>query len=75
MDTTKLREALVELQQQKAVLDGAISNIQRAIAMMNGGSESTTVKDTEVKELSYLDDAVKILRIVGNPLHITDIGF
>ena len=41
--------------------------------MMNGGSESTTVKDTEVKELSYLDDAVKILRIVRNPLHITDL--
>lgn len=73
MDTTKLREALVELQQQKSVLDGAIANIQRAIAVMEGGSKSSEHNGKEEREYSYLDDAVNILRVSGHPLHIDEI--
>lgn len=73
MNTTKLKEALVELQQQRAILDGAISNIQRIIATMNGGSEAALTSDPHVSRSSYIDDGVRILEIAGQPLHIDEI--
>jgi hypothetical protein len=74
MNTGKLKEALVELQQQRSILDGAISNIQRIIAMMNGGSETVSVAEPETRKTSYIDDTVKILEVSGEPLHVREIA-
>jgi reverse gyrase len=74
VNTSKLKEALVELQQQRAILDGAISNIQRIIAMMNGGSETVSEVEPKARRSSYIDEGVKVLEISGQPLHIKEIA-
>jgi hypothetical protein len=73
VNTSKLKEALAELQQQRLILDGAISSIQRIIATMNGGAETASVAEPEARKTSYIDDTVKLLEIAGQPLHIKEI--
>lgn len=74
MNTTKLKEALVELQEQRRILDGAISNIQRIIATMNGDSETRAPTAQKVQGASYIDDSIRILEVAGEPLHIDELS-
>ena len=74
MNTTKLKEALVELQQQRSIIDGAISNIQRAIAMMQSGNSSEPESEPRVRSSTYIDDGVTILETVAAPMHIREIA-
>jgi hypothetical protein len=74
MNTEKLREALVELQNQRATLDTAISNIQNVLAMLNG-QQSTTVKAPVVDATrTYIDYGVEVLRNSGKLMHVTAIA-
>jgi uncharacterized protein (DUF362 family) len=73
MNTTKLKEALVELQQQRAILDVAIKNIQQVLATLNG-SEATAQQPTRTGvKPSYIDLSVQVLEQTGHPLHVKDI--
>lgn len=44
MNTTKLKDALVELQQQRAILDSAIRNIQNVLTALNGTGNGSTAQ-------------------------------
>lgn len=75
MNTDKLKEALVELKHQRAMLDGAISNLENILKTLNGVSASTTSSSgRHVESESYIDLAVRILEEHGKPMHIADIA-
>jgi hypothetical protein len=78
MNTTKLKEALMELQSQRNVPDVAIAGIQKVLSMLGAGSELQTSKsktdDDGEGRRSYTSDAVAVLESVGHPLHISDLG-
>jgi len=82
MNTSKLREALIELQQQKTVIDNAISNLEKIISAMNGDLQS----DDQVKLVSFgrvtgrlgrsfLDIAVSVLESHAKPIHIKELTY
>ena len=77
MNTNKLTEALFELQGQRTVLDAAISNIQKVLAMLNGQQDQETVPVTIAASddiRSYIDDAVSVLRNSGKPMHVKELA-
>ena len=76
VNTNKLKEALAELQHQKAMLDGAITQLQNIIATVNGSAlqdQSSQVKGYR-EARTYIDDAVAVLEMSGQPLHIAKIA-
>ena len=66
MNTEKLKEALVELRHQRALLDGAISNLDNILKTLNGVSASTASSSgRHMESESYIDLAVRILEEHG----------
>ena len=78
VNTNKLKEALAELTHQRAIFDGAISQLQNIIATVDAGvSQKASDKGKEVhhgRATSYVDDTVKVLELSGQPLHIAVIA-
>ncbi len=77
MNTSKLKEALTELQAQRTIIDDAIVNLQKIIATINGSSESTPRSiPTAISSdsLSYVDIAVAALELHGKPMHIKELA-
>jgi hypothetical protein len=71
MDTSKLREAMAELQSQRNLLDAAISNIQHVPAMLDSTRRPSEAPGDAVEEKrSYIDDTVAFLESGGKPMHI-----
>jgi hypothetical protein len=71
MDTTKLREALTELQSQRNLLDAAIDNIQNVLAMLSSAvSDKKTAVGQPKHKRSYIEDAIAILERAGKPIHV-----
>lgn len=78
MNTNKLKEALAELQHEQAILGGVISQLQNIIATGNGSvslklSSAEKEQQTE-RSPSYIDHAVMVLELSGQPLHISVIA-
>jgi hypothetical protein len=75
MNTQKLREALVELKHQRALLDTAISNFEEILSTLDGvAPQAITKKGDRNNKESYIDLAVRILEEVGKPMHIVEIA-
>jgi hypothetical protein len=75
MNTQKLREALVELKHQRALLDTAIANFEEILSTLDGVAPQTiAAKDKGKNKESYIDLAVRILEEVGKPMHIVEIA-
>jgi hypothetical protein len=75
MNTVKLKEALVELKHQRAMLDNAISNLEDILKTLNGVAPETVTASGKSKEKeSYIDLSVKILEEHGKPMHIAEIA-
>lgn len=73
MNTVKLKEALAELQQQRTILNGAITNIQNVLAMLEAPATNGQAEAPPPGGSSYIDQSVQALGQVGRPLHISDI--
>ncbi len=73
MNTAKLKEALVELKHQRAMLDGAISNLESILRALNGSGTAAPVERHAETE-SYIDLTVRILEESGKPMHVSDIA-
>ena len=80
--SSKLKEALAELERQRGVLDSAIASIRNAVALIEtNAAPAPAVQLGRVVPLSelpqakpsYIDDAVQILTPVGKPLHVNDL--
>jgi hypothetical protein len=75
MNTHKLREALVELKHQRALLDSAITNFEEILKTLNGVAPEVAVSSRKSREKeSYIDLSVRILEEAGKPTHITEIA-
>jgi len=73
VNTTKLKEALVELQQQRAILDGAIKNIQNVLSALHGGEPAPHTAAVVAGKASYIDLGVQVFEATGQPLHILEV--
>jgi hypothetical protein len=74
MNTQKLKEALVELKHQRALLDSAIANLEDILNTL-GGVEPIVTASGKIKSAeSYIDLTVRILEEAGKPVHIADIA-
>jgi len=74
MSTVKLKEALVDLQRQRTILDGAITHLQNVIAMLDGEPQNSNEQKVEKRPTSYIDEGILILEQAGKPLHISEIA-
>lgn len=74
MNTQKLREALVELRHQRALLDNAIANLEGILSTLNGVTPEPSVIKGKSTTGSYVDLSVRILEESGKPMHITEIA-
>jgi HB1, ASXL, restriction endonuclease HTH domain len=75
MNTDKLNEALVELRHQRALLDAAISNIERVLkTLQSSTSEPRPMSNGKKRKGSYIDLGVKLLEQAGQPMHIKEIA-
>jgi hypothetical protein len=74
MNTTKLKEAVIELQRQRAILDSAIQQIQKVLATLNGDQESTGDRVQLITLPGTLFElGLYILESAGKPMHIKEI--
>ena len=73
MNTAKLREALVELKRQRALLDSAISNLGSVVQTLDDAPVEVAKSGKRREKESYLDLAVRILEEAGKPMHIVQI--
>jgi hypothetical protein len=77
MKTTKLREALADLQAQRSTIDEAINGLVKVLASLEGDTPATTPAPAPMRvaaEPSYIDHAATIIREAGRPLHISAIA-
>jgi hypothetical protein len=77
MNTHKLTDALLEMKQQRALLDGAIKNIEGVLAALGNSSfvpETPASRKTANATASYIDLGVQILAEAGKPMHIAEIA-
>jgi len=78
MNTAKLKEALLELRHQRALLDAAIANLDGILRTLNdaGGVEVSTgkLKAASRADGSYIDLAVRVLEETAKPMHIKEIA-
>lgn len=76
VNTNKLKEALAELQHQKAMLDGAITQLQNIVATVNGSAlrDKSSQENGRREARTYIDEAVTVLEMSGQPLHISKIA-
>lgn len=74
MDTTKLREALKDIEAQQTILQDAATSIRRAISALSGNLEHSTyeaaVSTFSDDSRSFIDEAVVVLELAGHELHI-----
>jgi len=85
MKTDKIKDAMLDLQNQKIVLEKAIEGLQAVLNGLNGHSESgnaAIVKQGHYvispadsirgidPELSYIDSAIQFIKVSGRPMHI-----
>jgi len=76
MDTSKLKEALAELQNQRNLLDAAITNIQNVLAMLSQASNpqrAESGRNVSDATPSYIELAVDALEHSGKPMHIKEL--
>lgn len=74
MDTTKLREAIAEMQKHRNMIDAALVNMQAALAMLGEPhTVSVPAESAHSDRTSYITDTVAILEDAGNPLHMSEI--
>ena len=69
----KLKEALSELQTQKASIDQAIKGLQAIIASFNGTEDVVPKKVGAVP--SFVESTESILDLRGKPMHIKELVF
>lgn len=77
MNTTKLKDALIEMQHQRAILDTAIDQLQKVLVALNGGNqEPEKVKPGRpgMQEGSIPDQGIQILEANGKPMHVVEIA-
>ena len=77
MNTQKLTDALLEMKQQRALLDGAIKNIEGVLAALGNSSfvaDSPATRKTANATASYIDLGVQILSEAGKPMHVKEIA-
>jgi hypothetical protein len=75
MNTAKLKEALVELKHQRALLENAIRNFEEILETLNDTAPQTvSLTGKNVENESYIDLTVRILEEHGKPMHITEIA-
>src|ERR1700693_1722890 len=75
MNTQKLREALIELKHQRALLDNAIANFEEILKTLNGVAPEAVASAGRPRENeSYIDLTVRLLGESGKPLHIAEIA-
>lgn len=77
LKTDKIRDAIVDLQEQRDLIDSAIQSLQAILVRLNGHSqvqmpfaaESSPATDKS----SYIDLTVQLLKASGRPMHIKQI--
>ena len=75
MNTQKLKEALVELKHQRALLDTAIANLEDVLSTLSGVVPPVIAASGKIKETeSYIDLTVRILEGEGKPVHIAELA-
>lgn len=85
MKTDKIREALLDLERQKDVLEQAIQSLKTVLVRLNGHADNETMpqlfsaplvhfalKPSE-RKLSYVNATVQVLKMGGRPMHIKSI--
>ena len=76
MNTTKLREALAEMESERSVLEEGIGSLRKLIALLEGTApeiQTETISPGESRR-SYIDDAVDLFRSCQKPLHVKEIA-
>jgi HB1/ASXL restriction endonuclease-like protein with HTH domain len=78
MNTSKLKEALVELQQEQDKLANMILQLRRMIAdaepSIAGGMQDSVKVELKTVRQSYIEQAVQILEQSGKPMHVKDLA-
>jgi len=77
VNTQKLTDALLEMKQQRALLDGAIKNIEGVLAALGNSSfvaDTPATRKTANAPASYIDLGVQILSEAGKPMHVKEIA-
>lgn len=76
MNTQKLKDALVEMKHQRALLETAIKNIEGVLTTLGDGTptESAPSSKRAYEGGSYIDLGQKILEEYGKPMHIVEIA-
>lgn len=79
MNTNKLKEALIEMRHQRAILDTAIDQLEKVLTALNGGvSQETTVYAkpgvSGLQDGSIPSYGIQVLESNGKPMHIKDIA-
>jgi hypothetical protein len=75
MNTTKLRDALAEIESQKTVLEEAASGIRRVLALLEGQRANIAPASKQQPEShSYIDDSVGLFSKIGQVLHVKDLA-
>jgi hypothetical protein len=74
MDTTNLKQTIAEMQDQKAVLDRAIDQLQEVLNDLNGRTEQAIITMPRGKKLSIADLGIKVLQEQGERMHIKEIA-
>lgn len=79
MNTTKLKDAIIEMKHQRAALNSAIEQLEKVLSALNGGGEAQEqpLTDRSVhqgEDITIPDCGIKILESNGRPMHITDIA-
>lgn len=78
MNTTKLKDALVEMQHQRAILDTAIDQLQKVLTALNGGTQEAEQQvkpgTPGLQEGSIPFYGIQVLESNGKPMHIKEIA-
>lgn len=74
MNTEKLKEALVELVHQRALLDAAIKDIEGVLDTLEGQVDHSASRRRSPDGKSYIDYGEKVLEQHGKPMHISQIA-
>lgn len=81
MDLSKLKTALSDLMDKRAILDDAIANLQKAIHALNGNetqpvttsfraAQTPMTAPATTQDPSYSEEAIAIVEQLGRPVHI-----
>ena len=76
MKTDKIREALLDLQRQRDLIENAIQGLQAILVRLNGQTTDDVFNNAgslRTDKLSYVDATVQILEAAGRPMHVKKI--